>query len=149
MKKRFALVLASALLAFALTACGEDTRNEAVIDGTDNAVTDQGQDGSTMDGSSQQHTGSDLKNEAQDLGDDLKNGAADLGDELKDGAEDLADGTEDALTGKSRTSDTSAKKSGSSMGSSFSQMLQNARVHDTDGDLTDHENASTPGTTLS
>ena len=137
MKKRFALVLASALLAFALTACGEDTRNEAVIDGTDNAVTDQNQNDSMMDGSSQQDTGSELKNEAQDLGDDLK-----------DGAEDLVDGTEDALTGEDRTSNTSTKKKGSSIGSSYSQMLENARVHDTDGDLTDHENASTPGTTF-
>ena len=149
MKKRFALVLASALLAFALTACGEDTRNEAVIDGTDNAVTDQGQDGSMMDGSSQHDTGSDLKDDAQDLGDDLKDGAEDLGDDLKNGAEDLVDGTEDVLTGEDHTSGTSTKKSGSSIGSSYSQMLQNARVHDTDGDLTDHENASTPGTTLS
>lgn len=148
MKKRFALVLASALLAFALTACGEDTRNEAVIDGTDNAVTDQNQNDSMMDGSSQQDTGSELKNEAQDLGDDLKNGAADLGDDLKDGAEDLVDGTEDALTGEDHTSNTSTKKKGSSIDSSYSQMLENARVHDTDGDLTDHENASTPGTTF-
>ena len=149
MKKRFALVLASAMLVFSLTACGEDKRNEAVIDGTDNTVTDQGQDGSMMDGSSQQDTGSDLKDDAQDVGDDLKNGAEDLGDDLKNGAEDLVDGTEDALTGEDHTSNTSTKKSGSSIGSSYSQMLNNARVHDTDGDLTDHENASTPGTTLS
>ena len=149
MKKGFALVLASALLVFALSACGEDKRNEAVIDGTDNAVTDQGQDGSMMDGSSQHNTGSDLKDDAQDLGDDLKDGAEDLGDDLKDGAQDLVDGTEDVLTGEDRTSNTSTGKSGSSIGSSYSQMLQNARVHDTDGDLTDHENASTPGTTFS
>lgn len=148
MKKRFALVLASALLALALTACGEDTRNEAVIDGTDNAVTDQGQDGSMMDGSSQDNTDTDLKDDAQDLGDDLKDGAEDLGDDLKDGAEDLVNGTDDVLTDKDETSNTSSKKSGSSIGSSYSQMLQNARVHDTDGDLTDHENASTPGTTF-
>lgn len=149
MKKRFALVLASAMLVFSLTACGEDKRNEAVIDGTNNTVTDQGQDGSMMDGSSQQDTGSDLKDDAQDVGDDLKNGAEDLGDDLKNGAEDLVNGTDDVLTDKDETSNTSAKKSGSSIGSSYSQMLNNARVHDTDGDLTDHENASTPGTTLS
>ena len=31
------------------------------------------------------------------------------------------------------------------IGSSYDQMLENARVHDTDGDLTDYENAVTPG----
>ena len=30
-------------------------------------------------------------------------------------------------------------------GASYEQMLRNARVHDTDGDLTDRENTVTPG----
>ena len=35
----------------------------------------------------------------------------------------------------------SAKKKAGSFGNSFEQMLENGRVHDTDGDLTDGENS--------
>ena len=35
----------------------------------------------------------------------------------------------------------SAKREANSFGNSFEQMLENGRVHDTDGDLTDGENS--------
>ncbi len=64
-------------------------------------------------------------------------GASGSGDALTRGARDAVRGTENAV---------SDVTGGLLRGASYEQMLRNARVHDTDGDLYDYENAMTPGT---
>ena len=55
-------------------------------------------------------------------------------------AQEKSDRARDRNSALTRNSSTSLMK-----GASYKQMLRNAMVHDTDGDLTDHENACTPG----
>ena len=45
------------------------------------------------------------------------------------------------MHGPARSAKRAVEKSGSTFGNSFSEMLENGRVHDTDGDLTDGENS--------
>ena len=130
-KRRFSLLLLSGLLAFALVGCGGDDKNTGTTDGTDDMVTDQNdsvqpdddntdryQDDGTAD---MDNTPSDNTND-DTLLDDLENGMNDLGDDVEKGIDDLED-----------------------MGTSYDQMVRNGSVHDTDGILTDGENAHTPG----
>ena len=130
MKRNLGLLLASALLVFSLAACGgEDMNNGADSDDTpmtDNAI-DNGIISDTPDNSADDNTG--------DTSDDNGNGTH-------------ADGNDssEAITGTDDTNrEDPVEKQDSRIGASYSQMLRNAHVHDTDGDLTDYENAVTPG----
>ena len=142
MRRRFALLLISGLLAFTLAGCGGDDKDTGTTNGTDDMVTDQndspllGEDESDRiqddgtDGSGEDHRTDgdgdgvmdDLEDGMNDLGNDLENGMNDLGNDLKDGMNDLENS-----------------------GASYDQMVRNGSVHDTDGILTDGENAHTPG----
>lgn len=131
MKRRFALLLVSGLLAFTLAGCGGDDKNTGTTDGTDDMVTDQNNDALTGEDNTDRYQddgtdGTDKNSSADTNGDgilgDLEDGMNDLGDDLKDGVQDLEDS-----------------------GTSSDQMVRNGSVHDTDGDLTDGENAHTPG----
>ena len=103
MKRSLALLLASLLLVFGLTACGRED------------------------------TPKDLKDAADDVGDAARDGLDDAGNAIEDGADRI----EDAVDG-----DGVPNKSHSMLdGVSYEEMLRNGKVHDTDGDLTDHENA--------
>ena len=129
MRRRFALLLISGLLAFTLAGCGGDDKDTGTTDGTDDMVTDQN-DSPGTDGSGEDHRTDgdgdgvmdDLEDGMNDLGNDLENGMNDLGNDLKDGMSDLENS-----------------------GASYDQMVRNGSVHDTDGILTDGENAHTPG----
>ena len=48
-------------------------------------------------------------------------------------------------TGNNAKNGTANRTSGTTGGTTYEQMLRNARVHDRDGDLTDWENGYTPG----
>lgn len=130
MKRNFGLLLASALLVFTLAACGgEDMNNGADSNDTpmtDNAV-DNGVIADTPDNSVDDNTG--------DTSDRTDNGTNTDGND----SNEAITGTDDA------NREDPVEKQSSRIGASYSQMLRNAHVHDTDGDLTDYENAVTPG----
>lgn len=141
MKRSVTLLLAALLSVSLLTACGRDDKRE---DTTNDAVTDG----------------------MEDLKDDVQDGVHDVEDAITDGTEDakdaltggddgtrndVTDGAQDGLTGntdtQNGTADTRQTHEDEALlkGASYEQMLRNARVHDTDGDLTDRENTVTPG----
>lgn len=130
MRRRFALLLISGLLALTLAGCGGDDKDAGTSDGTDGMVTDQnddpllGEDGSDRYQDDGTVTDGDhpTDNGGDSLLDDLEDGMDDLGDDLERGVDDLTDS-----------------------GTSYDQMVRNGSVHDTDGDLTDGENAHTLG----
>ena len=130
--KRTLALLSAVLLAVSLTACGNDQKtdsnnaNDAVIDGTD------GKDNTSGDGIM-----GDMAQGAEDAVQDAEDGVLDAVDDMEKGADDMMDTAENAGD--------AMKRSVEEGGVSYGEMLDNARVHDTDGDLTDHENAVTPG----
>ncbi len=129
--KRTLALLSAVLLAVSLTACGNDQKNDsnnandAVIDGTDGKE-------NTNDGIM-----GDMAQGTEDAVQDVGNGVKDAVDGVEQGVSDMTNTAENA--GKAM------KRSVEEGGVSYGEMLDNARVHDTDGDLTDHENAVTPG----
>ena len=144
LKRSFSLLLSALLLVFALSACGRDDNsdggtagsslNEAPVDpGTGSAMDDDGRDASLK------HDGEDILDDTRDVLEDGKDALEDVVD--PDGADrkDEAVRDRDAETEKQR----SVLKA-----PTYGQMLRNARVHDTDGDLWDHENAVSPDITL-
>lgn len=137
LKKMIAL-LSAALLALSVTACGNDQKNDAnnandaVLNGTDGKEnTNNGIMGDMAQGTE------DVVQGTEDAVQDVGNGVKDAVDGVEQGVDDMTDTAENA--GKAM------KRSVEEGGVSYGEMLDNARVHDTDGDLTDHENAVTPG----
>lgn len=132
MKRALALFGAALLAAFCLTACGQDQKNDsnstndAVLNGTDEKENTHG----------------------DSLMGDMVQGTEDLAEDAKDGVEDAAEGVEkgvDDVTDTAENAGKAMKRSVEEGGVSYGEMLDNARVHDTDGNLNDHENAVTPG----
>lgn len=113
MKRSLALLLASLLLVFGLTACG---REDTPKDQTNGSVSE------------------DLKDAADDVGDAAQDGLDAAGNAMENGADRI----EDAVDGDDEPTKSRSMLEG---GVSYEQMLRNGQVHDTDGDLTDHENA--------
>lgn len=173
MKHTWTLLLAVLLLAFSLTACGggdkqtNDQNNGNVTDnGTGNNAGHDGaangditDDGITNGGAANGNTGSNtdtgngsaVVGGADDHNTSNGNGSSDAntnnnnGNSLIDDAEDALDDAGRALDGTLGGS--AVKQSQGWHGTGFHQMLRNAQVHDTDGDLTDMENSVTPGST--
>ena len=140
MKRQFALLLTSALLVFALTACGGDDKDASHDRGEQNTAGESIQDA----GDNIADAGEDILDAGKDVldPDDNRDSQADLPETDRDTA-DRDDHT--ALTdGTTSTEGTATKQSGR-VGVSYGQMLRNARVHDTDGFLKDGENAVSPG----
>ena len=123
MKKQLALLLSAVFLTASLAACGSDQKEPSSA--PEENHTAQNSDPSMED------AGDRLEDAVISGEEDLAEGGKDLVEEGKD----LVDGAEDALTGDDPMPE----------GASYEQMVRNARVHDTDGDLRDHENAVTPG----
>lgn len=136
MKNHLTLLLASVLLVFTLTACGGDKKNGAV----DNDIPP------VTDGNIIDNGNTDLPNDANG-NDPADNGPAENNDALNNPLDntpnDTLDNRDDTLIGNG--TDTTVKQTQRMGGVSYGQMLRNARVHDADGDLTDYENAVTPG----
>ena len=84
--------------------------------------------------------GGDDKDTNQD-----NNGQNTVGEDIQNAGEDIMDAGDrgdSALTGGDTTVEDAVTKQNSRPGVSYGQMLRNARVHDSDGLLTDHENAA-------
>ena len=156
MRRSSALLLATLMLIFTLAACGSkdeppaggDNANDGVSDNSgtgnggnqndpivggntgsqDNGIQDDGTTGSNS-------AGDGLQDDLDDIGDDIRDDMEQAGDNIRDGVADMADGTANGISANGRRH----------LGTSFGQMVRNAHVHDKDGDLTDHENAVTPG----
>lgn len=153
MKRALAVLFSVALLAFVLTACGTGKDNttgssasngdyntdsaapgDAVLgDTTPDAIPDNG----TTDNKDQTTDGSDM---TSDLEHDTKTAV----DNLEDGVEDAARDVKDAVDGAARSTEPKEDES-LFRAASYEQMVRNAKVHDTDGILTDGENSLTPG----
>lgn len=150
--KKTALIAAALTMVLALAACGNmdknnsnggtalgDTNGTNGINGTNGTndvngtynvndpATGSSRNGTTANGttaSSRSTVGSDLRRAADDVGSSLRRAA----DSAGNAATELADdGRDMAVRGASATS--------------FERMLDNARVHDTDGVLADGENS--------
>ena len=152
--KHLTLLLTAALLVFNLTACGcsakdsgstttgQETTGTTEDSTSPNTGTSNGEAGAGTGSTSGSTSGGSQNGASGGSGEAGSNtgGTAnsdstgslleDAGDALKDGANDV----KDALDGSSKAG-----------GVSFRQMVRNARVHDTDGDLTDGENSRSDG----
>lgn len=154
MKRALAVLFSVALLALVLTACGTGKDNttgshsasngdyntdsaapgDAVLgDTTPDAIPDNG----TTNNKDQTTDGSDM---TSDLEHDTKTAV----DNLEDGVEDAARDVKDAVDGAARSTEPKEDES-LFRAASYEQMVRNAKVHDTDGILTDGENSLTPG----
>lgn len=131
MKRKLALLLVSGLLAFALVGCGGDDKDAGTTDGTDGMLTDQTDD--PMQGQDDADRYQDDGTEGMDDTPSTDTNGDGILDDLEDGMDDLKNDVEDGM------------KDLEDSGASYDQMVRNGSVHDTDGILTDGENAHTPG----
>lgn len=166
MKRMYTLLLAALMTVFSLAACGSNEGNSVSGSGSANSggagsgstaadgsgsANDDGMGGMTGSGSSGSSAPADSglnggqggssiagsSNGSSSAAGSSNGSASGSGDALTRGARDVVRGTENAV---------SDATGGLLRGASYEQMLRNARVHDTDGDLYDYENAMTPGT---
>lgn len=141
MKRRsFTLLLASLTLVLMLSACGRDDQPSNATTGNQTPSTNQS--GNILEGDKGNRNDPNDGSLAGDVGNAVTNGIDDVGDAFTDGMDDVKDGVgsmDDAINGNNGV--TTNKTHATQYGVSYGQMLRNARVHDTDGDLTDYENA--------
>lgn len=118
MKRSLTLLLASLLVVAGLSACGGNDKQDQ--SSSDSAVTGTGTTGNSNTGTDDGTTGSqsDSSNNQDSLMDDVEQGVDDAVQGTKDALDDVANDVTDG------------------------DRLDNARVHDRDGDLTDHENST-------
>ena len=133
MKKLLALLLVLVMVV-ALVACGGNDKD-----------TNQDNNGQNTVGEDIQNAGEDIMDAGEDVLDpDNNNNNSNkdngTGDHKND--QNTTDRGDSALTGGDTTVEDAVTKQNSRPGVSYGQMLRNARVHDSDGLLTDHENAA-------
>lgn len=148
MKRTYALLLAAMMTAFSLAACGSGEGNSATGSDSTNgagsgssAADGSGENGAGiangdaggLTGGSSGAAGSNNAADSDDAADSGRSADGALTGGVEDAARDMEDAVSDATGGMLR-------------GASYEQMLRNAHVHDTDGNLYDYENAMTPGT---
>ena len=132
MKRQFTLLLASVLVVFALPACSGNDKD-----------TNQDNNGQNTDGEDIQNAGEDIMDAGEDILDpDNNNSNKDNGTGDHKNDQNTTDRGDSTLTGGDTTVEDAVTKQNSRPGVSYGQMLRNARVHDSDGLLTDHENAA-------
>ena len=131
MKRRAALVMAILMLVFALTACGrKDTQQggSSQDNSTENGTSQN--DSAIVGGESNSNSGNSEGAQSGAAGGESQSPVGEGIDDIRDSIGSVVDD----ITG-----------SDNSGGVSYEQMLRNGKVHDRDGNLNDHENASTPG----
>ncbi|SFO97748.1 hypothetical protein SAMN05216343_101176 [Oscillibacter sp. PC13] len=133
MKKNLTLLLFSVLLVFSLTACGGDDKN-VNTDNQDTPATDDSTNNDVIAGTPDDTNGSGLNDNRPAENNGTGNGTDNSS-------------TGDILTGTDgeNAANSTVNQSARTGGVTYGQMLRNARVHDTNGNLKDLENAVTPG----
>ena len=153
MKRALAVLCSAALLALILTACGtgkDNTTGSSASNGdynTDSAAPGDAVLGDTTPDAIPDNGTTDNKTPSTDEGSmtsDLEKDAKDAADDLENGVKDAANDVKDAVDGAARSTEPKEDES-LFRAASYEQMVRNARVHDTDGILTDGENSLTPG----
>lgn len=130
--KRILTGLLAAMMLLSLAACGSGSNNGSqTAPGQDTA----GNATTGTNGNNSINNGADNNGTNGLLPDDQNGGGTNdtLGDDLFGNNEN------------SSAANGSASDNNRTMGTSYDQMMRNARVHDTNGDLSDLENAYTPG----
>lgn len=157
--KKLAIMLVTALLAASLVACGCTDRN-AVNNGTSgNGGTGTTQNGGTRPGA---NTGTNTNNGGANNNMNGSNTNNGIGNNLENAVDDMGDAVDDLLGGDNANHNNGANSNNNhanngtvnngtgnnSMNSGantnptgFRKMIENGRVHDTDGILTDGENS--------
>ncbi len=129
MTKQFPLLLVTLLVILGLTACGNDDKAERRMADDNYAANDSTMnDSGTMDGGV-------LPGDS---------GTMESGVLPGDSSMPESAGENNTLKNDSTLTDATSEKT-HGIGVPFDQMLRNGKVHDTDGDLSDYENAVTPG----
>lgn len=154
MKRALAVLFSVALLALVLTACGtgkdNTTGSHSASNGdynTDSAAPGDAVLGNTTPDAIPDNGTTDNKDQATDGSDmtsDLEHDTKTAVDNLEDGVEDAARDVKDAVDGAARSTEPKEDES-LFRAASYEQMVRNAKIHDTDGILTDGENSLTPG----
>ena len=143
MKSKILPLVFAAVMMVSMTACGTtnnaDNPNAGQGSGS-TSVGDNSANGGTDDGTTGNESGSNggvLGNE----GTGSQSGALDNNGTVNGTGGGSASGSAGSASGAS------AQRGGQPIvrSATYEQMLHNARIHDTDGDLTDGENAVTPG----
>ena len=133
MKKQFTLALVALAALCALTGCG-NRKETADNHNADTSVTAPNGSTSTTN-----------PNGSHSVMDDVENGIADTGDAIRDSVNDVGDaitGNNNGTTSNGNTGNGNTGN-GATSGVPYDEMLNNGTVHDTDGVLTDGENART------
>ena len=161
MIKHLTLMLAAALLVFNLTACGcsakdsgntgntaagqetTGTTNDSTSPntGTSNGESGAGTGGGSMTGG-QNTNGGSSGNSTSGTNGDSQNGSTGGNSLLDDAQNAVNNGIDNAQNALDGTNNAAKSHAG---GVSFQKMLENGRVHDRDGDLTDGENSRSYG----
>ncbi len=141
LKRSFSLLLSAMLLVFALSACGRDNHSNGSTAGSNLNETpvDPGTGSAMDDYTADYHNNTHADRDDSDLLEDGKDALEDG----KDAVEDIIDPDHKDETVRNENVNTEKQRS-TLKGATYGQMLRNGRVHDTDGDLRDHENAVTP-----
>ena len=135
MKNKIFATLLALSLALSLTACGGNDKD-----------TNQDNNGQNTVGEDIQNAGEDIMDAGEDVlapdNNNNNNSNKDNGTGDHKNDQNTTDRGDSALTGGDTTVEDAVTKQNSRPGVSYGQMLRNARVHDSDGLLTDHENAA-------
>lgn len=132
MKRILIFCLAAAVMLFTLAACGSNRDDDGTVSGSGSGSVSDTDNG---------------------MNDGIDSSVGDREDASTDGLPDngtISNGTGDAavndghIAGSGSASTTTQRST--LKGATYGQMLRNARVHDTDGNLRDNENPVTPGT---
>jgi len=139
-RKSLAFLLAAAMMLFSLTACGN--RDKVDQNGTagqnDSAVIGGDSAGSQNNSAAQNGTNNPTDSTHQpSAGDDHNTNTGN--------SNSLPEDAENAIQNGIHNAEDAVNKA--TNGVSYERMLNNGRVHDRDGDLTDLENSVTPGST--
>ena len=134
MKEKVMALAMAALLALALTGCGEDKANTNRPGSDSNNTTNNGTNGGTVDDGVTDSSGTaryrDNGNDSA-FNDNHGSTFGGVGEELMENAEQFPPTVYDSMTGNRGASGTAT----------WRQMLENGFVHDTDGFLLDGENS--------
>lgn len=148
MKSKILTLVFAAVMMVSMTACGTtnnaDNPNAGQGSGS-TSVGDNSANNGTGDGLNNGTTGNENGNSSGILGNEGTGSQSGVLD--NNGTVNGTDGTNAAGSSAGSASGASAQRDGQPIvrSATYEQMLRNARIHDTDGDLTDGENAVTPG----